>query len=347
MSAGGTITDRIQGKLVVDDIAADSVSFATTAFTGDTTVGDTVADTLILKGRVSTSTAAGAALDLTSAYLYGEGQELRYSVSDWTGVGSSFNAMYLRAQTGVASSAKDMRGLELYGVANDHTVGNLKGLTSYAYIKGTSATTTTTAYGVHGELSFDAGSATKTITTEAAAGLLKITGGVVDTYTKIKGLVVRAGDMDGANRTYGQGILVEDDADMAGAITWTDGLKISNACTTGINLAGNVTTGLLMAGTSTTAISVTGNATDAFKTATGTFTNGLNVGGTVTTAVTVGACTDLVASTGAIGGNVFNFSAESTAVEITAASASIPANTGYLLIKVGASTYRIPVYANS
>lgn len=41
------------------------------------------------------------------------------------------------------------------------------------------------------------------------------------------------------------------------------------------------------------------------------------------------------------------FEGENAGVEITAASASIPANTGYLLIKVGSTLYRIPVYANS
>lgn len=34
-------------------------------------------------------------------------------------------------------------------------------------------------------------------------------------------------------------------------------------------------------------------------------------------------------------------------VEITGASASIPANTGYLLINVASTLYRVPVYANS
>ena len=160
------IVHKTAGSYVVGDLTAQDITF-----TGSTTVGDAVSDNLILKGRVSTSTAAGAALDLTSSYLYSEGQELRYSVSDWTGVGSAFSGMYLRAQTGVASSGKDMTGLTLYGVANDHTTGNLKGLLGYAYIKGVSATTTTTAYGVHGELTFDAGAATKTITTEASPAL--------------------------------------------------------------------------------------------------------------------------------------------------------------------------------
>ena len=128
--------------------------------------------------------------------------------------------------------------------------------------------------------------------------------------------------------------------------TLTTGVTIGVA-TTGVALTGTVTTGLLISGASTTGVSITGNATDAIKTATGTFTNGINIGGTVTTGATIGACATLIANTGAISGHVFAFSAESTAVEITAATASIPANTGYLLMQVGATTYRITVYANS
>jgi hypothetical protein len=41
------------------------------------------------------------------------------------------------------------------------------------------------------------------------------------------------------------------------------------------------------------------------------------------------------------------FEGENAGIEITGASASIPANTGYLLIKVGSTLYRIPIYANS
>lgn len=41
------------------------------------------------------------------------------------------------------------------------------------------------------------------------------------------------------------------------------------------------------------------------------------------------------------------FQGENAGIEITGASASIPANTGYLLVKVDTTLYRIPVYANS
>jgi len=196
--------------------------------------GDAVTDTNVFKSRISTGTVAGTAIDATSAYLYGEGLEWRWKVSNWTGVGSSFKSMYVRAETGVDSSGKDMFGMELYGVTNNYTVGNLKGLLSYAYIKGTSAKTVGTAYGIHGELTFDASSATNTITTELSAGLLKITGGVVDDATKIHGLIIRAGDMDGNSPTYGNGILIEDDSAMSGTIKYTTGINLSAHCSTAI-----------------------------------------------------------------------------------------------------------------
>lgn len=44
---------------------------------------------------------------------------------------------------------------------------------------------------------------------------------------------------------------------------------------------------------------------------------------------------------------LFYFPAEQNIVEISAASASIPANTGYILIKVNTTLYRIAIYANS
>lgn len=227
---------------------------------------DEISDVAIVQGRFSTGTKAGTALDVTSAYTYGEGSEFRYKVTDWTNVGSSFRGLYLRAESGVASSGKDIYGMELYGVANNFTTGGLKGLLAYAYIKGTSAKTVGPAYGVHGELSFDASSATNTITTEASAGLFKITGGVCDTYTKLHGVIIRAGDMDGASRTYGNGILIEDDSSMSGTITWTKGISITSPCTTGISLTtGAMTTGIALGSTMTTGISITGASTTAFS----------------------------------------------------------------------------------
>lgn len=326
----GPIRVSPDGYVQEDVFFSGTLEVANLTVLGTFTFGDAALDALILKGRLSTMTANGAAIDLGSTYTYGEGFELRYSVSNWTGIGSSFKGGYLRAENAVSGSGKDITGLELYGVANNVTTGAVTGLRSYAYIKGTSAKTVGPAYGVHGELSFDASSSTNTITTELAAGMLKITGGVCDTYTKIHGLILRSGDMDGASRTYGNAILIEDDAAMAGVITWTKGVSITSSCTTsisitgsattaidlatgtfgtGISLAGTLTTGILIGaattgisitGATTNAVSVTGSATSAFVTGTGTFTNGLLIGGTVTTGVSIGAATTGINFTGAV-----------------------------------------------
>ncbi len=254
-------------------IFRDAVFGRNVTISGDLTVsgtfymGDAELDTLVLKGRVATSTVAGSAIALDASYIYGEGMELRYEVDDWTGIGSSFRGMYIRAQTGAASAGKGLTGIEAFAVSNDHNLGDVTGIRSYAYLKGTTAATVGPAYGLHGELSWDAGSSTKTITTEASAVLAKITGGVADTYTKIHGIIVRAGDMDGQNRTYGNGILVEDDSAMAGTITWTTGINLTSPATTGISISGATTTG----------ISITGNSTDAIKISTGTITTAINV----------------------------------------------------------------------
>src|SRR5512144_520724 len=81
--------------------SSDEIHFATgltldgaTVFSGSVTVGDAVTDGLILKGRVSTGTAAGSALSLGPSYTYGEGVELRYTIATWGGFGNQFNGLY-------------------------------------------------------------------------------------------------------------------------------------------------------------------------------------------------------------------------------------------------------------
>ena len=228
---------------------------------GDLTFGDASVDTFVLKGRMSTMTPAGSSIQIdASTDTYSEGLELRYNMADWADGSTTFTnckGLYLRTETNEANGSGSVYGQEVYGVSNNVTLGGVWGLLSYAYIKGATAKTIGTAYGVQSELSWDAGAAATTISTEVAPLLAKITGGACADYTKIHGAIIRAGDMDGASRTYGNGILIEDDAGMAGTITWTKGISLTAPCTTGI--------------------SITGNATDAIKIATGTITNALNV----------------------------------------------------------------------
>jgi len=250
-------------------IGTDIETAGTLQVDGSVTLGDAVADNTIINGRIATGSAAGAALTLDDTYTRSSGSYLRYNITDWSNIGTQLDGLYLRAETNVASSGKSLTGLDVYATANDVTTNGLKGILSYAYLKGTSAKTVNTAYGIHGELTFDASSGTNTITTEAAPGLLKITGGVVDTYTKIQGLIIRAGDMDGADRTYGNAILVEDDSDMSGTITWTRGLKLSAPSTIDIELQNGETIDNATNGTINLAGNVTISGTNTFATGTG------------------------------------------------------------------------------
>ena len=194
-------------------------------------VGDAVTDAMILKGRVATGSAAGAALTLGATYLYGEGNELRYSISAWTGIGNQFNGLYMRAESAADNAAGSLRGAEFYAAANASAVSDLKGILAYAYIKGDTAETIDTVYGSQSEFSMDAGRANAITLTEAAALMGKITGGKVADYTKIHGLILRAGDMDGQDRTLGNAILIDDDAAMAGVPTWTAAIRLTAPAT--------------------------------------------------------------------------------------------------------------------
>lgn len=287
-SSGDTL--QWQGNLTVD---GTQVFTGGTSYAGDVTLGDAVADSAILKGRLATGTAAGTALAIdATTYQYANGAYLRYNVADWadTYTLTEFGALYARAETNEANASGFLYGATVYGVANNVGVQHLKGVLSYAYIKGTTAKTVATAYGVQAELTWDAGAAATTITTELTPLMAKITGGAADDYTKIHGVIVRAGDMDGASRTYGNGILIQDDAALAGAITWTKGISIANACTTGISIEGATSFG----------VEITGSSTVAFDCRTGTFGTGISLAGTLTTGVFVGACTTGASFAGAM-----------------------------------------------
>lgn len=219
---------------------------------GTFTIGDAVTDVQILKGRVATGSASGAALSLGATYPYGEGQELRYTVTSWAGTGDQFNGIYLRSQSDLDNASGGLRGAEILAVANGSAVSDLKGVFSQAYIKGDTTETIPTVYGLHAEVSFDASRANSITLTEAPAILGKILAGKVADYTKFHGAIFRFGDMDGGTRTFGNGIKLEDDAGTSG----------TNVLTTGLNIGIGCTTGILIAGATTTAISITGAATN-------------------------------------------------------------------------------------
>lgn len=212
---------------------------------------------VILNSRVSTTTLAGSAISIdATTSQYGEGVELRYNISDWAdtytiteGVGA-----LIRMETN-ESSTNSLYGAQMWGVANNVNVGNLWGGFAYAYVKGTGAKTITNIYAFQPEISFDAGSGTNTIT-DACVVRAKVTGGVMSDYTVLDGFRLTLGDMDGQSRTYGNGILLEDDSDMSGTCSLTTGININIGCATGINI-GTCATGLTFTGTYvTTAIQI-------------------------------------------------------------------------------------------
>lgn len=232
---------------------------------GTLTFGDAATDNLIIKGRVSSMTAAGSAIQITSAYAYGEGIEMRYQVTDWTGVGSSFKGMYLRSEAATNSaSGKSIYGAEIYGVCNNVTMGSgsLWGAMNYAYVKGVGAVTVNNMYAVQGELTWDASrTGDCTITTAAACFRAKITGGRVADYTKIHGYELTIGEMDGDSQTFGYGIFMQDDSGMAGTSTLTTGVYINIGCTTGISIAGATTDAISISGDATTGLNITSGCT--------------------------------------------------------------------------------------
>lgn len=193
---------------------------------------------LDVTGRLSTGSIAGAAIDIDSDYAYGQGWELRWQVTDWTNVGSTFDGMYLRSEASTNSAAgKNIRGTQIYGVCNNVTMttGSLWGTLTYAYVKGTGAVTINKMYAGQFELSWDASrTADCTISTEAAVLLAKVTGGRVDDYTNIHGMIIRFGEMDADSQTFGNGILLEDDSEMVGTSTFTTGINVGIGCTSAI-----------------------------------------------------------------------------------------------------------------
>jgi hypothetical protein len=233
---------------------------------GTLTFGDASVDNFIVKGRMATGAAAGSALDIAATYAYGEGVELRYQVTDWTGVGSSFKGMYLRSECATtAATAKSVYGTEIYGVCNNVTMttGSLWGTLTYAYVKGVGAVTVNNMYAGQFELTWDASrTADCTISTEAAVLLAKVTGGRVADYTKVHGIILRFGEMDGDSQLFGDAISIQDDAAMSGTSTFTKGIEIAAGCTTGISIEGAATDGMAISGACADAIHISGTNTE-------------------------------------------------------------------------------------
>ncbi len=213
-----------------------------------TSLGINAQDAQVLStARIATGTAGGSSISIdASVFQWSEAFELRYHVSDWADVYtlSEFKGIYLRVENREANAAASIYGAQIYGVANAVNTGSVWGALVYGYAKGALGITIGKLYGIQSEITWDASSAAQTITTEATPFLGKVTGGQLADYTKVHGIILRFGDMDGGSRTYGNGIKIEDDADMSGTCVLTTGLNITMGCTTGISLSGTMTTGI-------------------------------------------------------------------------------------------------------
>ena len=206
--------------------------------------GDVSFGVLAVKGRMATGSVAGSAIDIDANYAYGQGHEFRWTISSWSGSGNTFDGQYIRAQNDVANASGNIRGTQIYGVANNVNTLAVWGILAYAYVKGSAAKTVAKMYAIQAELSWDATANTHTLSTEAICVRAKITGGKVNDYAKIHGVQVKAGDMNAASPTYGNAFWLLDDSEMVGTVSWTIGVNLAANCTTGISFGGTVTTGI-------------------------------------------------------------------------------------------------------
>lgn len=274
---------------------------------GDLTFGNAVVDTLIMNGRMATSTIAGAALQLDSTYTYGELFELRCKVTSWSGILQSFKGYYLRAEAGVGNASYGMRGAEIFGVSNITSgttgINQLSGLYTSAYVKAAAVSYTIPyIYSIEANVGTEAVTA---LTVTQAACLyctLQTTSGLA-AYTSWHGIIIEGGDASA--RTYGSAIVIQNPTwSGCAATTWTVGLNINEACTTGIDInscvtgidIGAGTTGISITGATTTAISVTGDCTTVIDiTNTISATTGISFAGTATDGLIIsGACGDAI-----------------------------------------------------
>lgn len=274
------VTDAIRTK---DITASGTISVPTMVVTESLQFGDASVDTMILKGRMSSMTAGGANIDIGSTYTYSEGVELRYSVSNWTGVGSSFTGVFFRTQSNVDSTGKNIQGIDVRASSNGYNCGVVTGAYFEANEKDGAANQT--IEGLRGgefNISFyDDVAHTTTLSGESMCLFLTIgTGSGMSTYTDINGMIIEARDSVPTNRTLGNAIEIRSKP-AEGIHTFTTGLLINTPTTTGISIAEATTTG----------ISITGNATDAIKIGAGTFGTGISLGGTLTTGISIGTCT--------------------------------------------------------
>jgi hypothetical protein len=198
--------------------------------------------------RISTSTAAGAAIEFGSSYTYGEAIELRYKVTNWTGIGSSFKALYLRSEAALGG-AYGLRCAEFYVVMNTSTTTGLTagmvGIYSELCVKASASNRTLTGTypaSIEANISIENQTGTLTLTNNIYCLYAKAqTGTGINDYTKVNGIKI-AGRNDGVAKVYGIALDISDPE--ATVCSWTKGISITTACTTAISIDGTMTKGI-------------------------------------------------------------------------------------------------------
>lgn len=245
-NTGGSCT-ALKTGISIDIPSTTGISLSGTATTGISISGATTNAISV------TGISSDAMIDVTTTGTIGSyGIYVKSNCTGFTG--SEHKGLYVRAESVTNSAAtKSLYGAMIYGTANavTHTTGSLWGLFSYAYVKGDAAQTINNIYAHQAEFTMDASRANDlTITTEAAVILAKVTAGKMADDTKLNGMIIRLGDMDGHSATFGTGILIEDDAGMSGTCGLTTGINLTAGTTTGINISGATTTAIQTSGTS-------------------------------------------------------------------------------------------------
>lgn len=222
------------GSIIVKDITADG----NMSINGNFTFGDASVDSFIIKGRMSTMTTAGAAVDIGASYTYGELMEIRADVSNWT-LGGSFTGLYLRTSASLGGT-KNLHGLQIVTAMNTSTTSGLS-LVMPIYAEmcvkaSASSRTLTDARAMEANLSFENQTGTLTLTNNVYCLYAKAQSGTgLADYTKINGIRVSGRD-DGTARVFGNALDICNPE--ATVCSWTNGINITSACATAINISG-------------------------------------------------------------------------------------------------------------
>lgn len=234
---------RHQGTHQFDHIDVDNIYIREDCeILGNLTFGNAAIDTLILKGRVATGTAAGSNITIDATYIntYQELQELRCRVTNW-GTQSGFNAYYMRAENYVAGSGKALKTVQLYGADYGYGVGDFEVIQADMLLKSGVATY---GYAAVAEFAFSPESGTGAITITNHAETLRLcpsgVAGRIDASNaaKIHGIYLLARDGDGGSTKLGDGFYMGNDTSQSGTRTLTNGINIAIGCTTGVKISG-------------------------------------------------------------------------------------------------------------